>query len=97
MHVIDNIGITITNLEKTNGAYVWNIVVVKGSVVLEASDYHTNRNRCGLWKSHQQVLGTFEFSLPDDRCQAKEKIQCYFAEKWQYGLSKRLSPKTTIA
>jgi hypothetical protein len=97
LQVIDTIGITITDLKEIDGADVWSIVVAKGSEILEASDYHTNRERCGLWKNHQQVLGTFEFCLPNDLGQAAEQIQCCFAEKWQYGLSKRLSGKTTMA
>jgi hypothetical protein len=88
--------VKITDLKQHDLGYSWQISINNDSSLLEQGVYHTNNEGRGLWKENHQVLGTFEFELSSNRTVAVNKIKRYFKEKWQSGLSKRLSNKTKI-
>jgi hypothetical protein len=90
------IKLKITDLKRHDLGYYWQISINNDSTLLEHGAYHTNHEGRGLWKEDHQILGTFEFELPSNHIVAINKIKRYFKEKWQNGLSKRLSNKTKL-
>jgi len=86
----DKIKVKIFDFSQSDLKISWQAIVYNNANLFEHGKYYTNCKGCGLWKNNQQILGIFEFQLSTEKTENLRRIEQYYLEKWQYGLSKRL-------